>query len=878
MRRLVLYGELRVDDLEELRLQIEQAAGFPVEDVSNPVPLAAEHLSHAASNDPKTVLASLGPVRHIDRLSSDQPPLRFAVNGVTIVYGPNASGKSGHCRIARQLCRSVTPVELRGNVYDADAPNPPEVGVAFRVGGDDQPKEERAWLGNQAPPVELSRISVFDVATARVYVDSQRTIRFLPYELDLLNKVGLACRILDGGFRARMANLNAGIIARLPERYRKGTPVHAMLDRLVPEGDLADLPTEHDLRQLAIWTGEEQAELDRVEEQIQGDPRVLIQLRTDAKQALEFVKDDISSIEDRLAEPAIAATRQAKHEADTARRAAEAAARSLFSDQPISELGSEAWLRLLTYAREFAATAFPDAPPPQLASAGLCVLCQQALDEDAASRLAAFDDYVSGRATEESVAAARTLAEHRARLLAFGIRSRREFETLLAGYAALTDGGNDGVAGITAFVDRAAERLAALTRAIRGDRYDSLDVLNPLPKSPDLFIKHEIARLKAEIAELESAERDENAVVRLQARHAELADRKRLSEDIELVVEQRNRLEEHRRLDVCCSLSRSGEITRHITHRRREILTPTLRASLHRELDRFRLTHLPLNLSDHGEGAESIVEIELSARQRIRNNSDVLSEGEQRALELACFLAELHEIGSDHGIIVDDPVSSLDHSRMKAAAERLAEEASMGRQVIVFTHNIVLHHMLWTEARRVRVGRHREWMSSAGNDRFGFIDGSQQPWQLKHVGQRLHEIGEDFASLTAGGYDHADQNFRLAITDLYTKMQQTWERIVEEVLFNNVVQRFRGEVLTQSLKAACFDPATDYPLIFEGIKRCSHYSGHEPAPDLPPELPEADEAARDIEELRVFAAMAQERRKQPEKAPSHEDGIEAILL
>ena len=127
---------------------------------------------------------------------------------------------------------------------------------------------------------------------------------------------------------------------------------------------------------------------------------------------------------------------------------------------------------------------------------------------------------------------------------------------------------------------------------------------------------------------------------------------------------------------------------------------------MEKELERLRLTHIPLDLADRGRGAESIIEIALDAQQRVTNNSDVLSEGEQRALALACILAELQEIGSDHGIIVDDPVSSLYHSRMQAVAEPLAEEASNGRQVIVFTHNILFHHMFWTEARRARVGRH----------------------------------------------------------------------------------------------------------------------------------------------------------------------------
>ena len=878
LRRLAMQGELTADDLLALRLQIEQAAGLPVEDVPEPVPLAEEHLNQAASNNPRTVLVSLGPVRHVDRLSSDQPPLRFAINGITLVYGANASGKSGYCRIARQLCRSLSPIDLRGNVYDAGAQAPPEVAVAFRVGGDDQPKEELIWYADQDPPAELSRISVFDTASARVYVDRQRKIEFLPYELDLMNKLGLACRSLEEGFKERLAAVNATVSTRLPEVYHEGTAVQATLARLVTQTALEDLPSQPELQAFGSWSAEKQAAFDTTGEHLRQDPRVMIRLRSEAKQGLETVKEEASAIEQELAAPSLAAIQQKRRDAENTRRAVEAAARDLFSDQPIPDLGSETWRLMLTYAREFSTNVFPDAPPPQLASGGLCVLCQQDLDHNAVARMAAFDDYIAGRAAEESVAADRVLAEHRDSLLAFSVRPRREVEILLAGYAGLSDASKEAAAGLAAFVEKAGERLEAVKGTLRDNRYDALQDLDPLPDSPAQLIEDEIGRLESEIAELEVADRDEQSLARLKARHAEFADQKRLSKQIQIVVERRNRLEERHRLEACAQQCRSTAITRRITDRRREILTPTLRAALETELERLRLTHIPLDLTDRGRGAESIIEIALDARQRVVNNSEILSEGEQRALALACFLAELQEIGTDHGIIVDDPISSLDHSRMSAVAERLAEEASNGRQVIVFTHNILFHHMLWTAARRAKVGRHREWMSSAGNERFGLIDDSQKPWQMKRVRERLSEVRQDLAALTHDGYDHTDQHFRAAIVDLYTKMRETWERIVEEVLFNNVVQRFRPEVMTQSLEEACIDPSADYPAIFEGMKRCSHYSGHDQAPDLPPDLPEPREIDRDMADLQAFAEMAQERRKRLRRGSSYEDGIEPVLL
>ena len=878
LRRLAQHGELTTEDLAALRMQIQQVAGFPVENVPEPVPLAAEHLSHAASNDPKTVLASLGPVRHVDRLSSDQPPLRFAVNGVTLVYGPNASGKSGYCRIAKQLCRSLSPAELRGNVYDLEAPDHPEVTVAFRVGGDDQPKEEHVWSSDQEPPTELSRISVFDTATARVYVDKKRRIEFLPYELDLMNKLGLVCQTLDKDFRERLNTVNTAVNTPLPEGYHEGTTVQAALTSLVLSTVLPNLPSEQNLRGLGTWTAGKQEEITAAEEQLKLDPQTMIRLRVEAKQALETVREEISTIEGNFSDTEITTIRQKQQAAEASNLAAEAAAKDLFDDQPISDLGSEAWRQMLVYAREFATIVFSDTPPPHLVNGGLCVLCQQDFNENAVTRMMAFDNYITGRAAEESIVAARHFTEHRNRIITFTIKSRREVETLLAGYAALSDARKEGAATIVDFVEKAGERLEAVKDALREERYDALSYIDPLPGSPIPFLEEEISQLDGEITNLESADRDEEGLTNLQARHDDLSDQKRLSEEIEIIVERRNRLEERHRLDVCSKQCRLTAITRRITNRRREILTPTLKTSLRGELERLRLTHIPLDLSDHGQGAESIIEIALNAQQRIGNNSDILSEGEQRALALACFLAELHEIGNDHAIIVDDPVSSLDHVRMQAVAERLAEEASRGRQVIVFTHNILFHHMLWTEALRAGVGRHREWMSGTADGRFGLIDESKQPWQMKRVRERLDEINRDFSKLTRNGYDHFEQKFRPDIIGIYTKMRETWERIIEEILFNNVVQRFRPEIMTLRLEQACVDTQTDYPIIFEGMKRCSHYSGHDPASDLPPDLPESDRISCDIKDLNDFAKTAIERRKKLDKSPSYEKGIEAVLL
>ena len=68
--------------------------------------------------------------------------------------------------------------------------------------------------------------------------------------------------------------------------------------------------------------------------------------------------------------------------------------------------------------------------------------------------------------------------------------------------------------------------------------------------------------------------------------------------------------------------------------------------------------------------------------------SKVLSEGEQKVLAIADFLAEARLGGITAPVIFDDPVSSLDHRRINEVARRIANLAE-ANQVIVFTHDIL---------------------------------------------------------------------------------------------------------------------------------------------------------------------------------------------
>jgi len=67
--------------------------------------------------------------------------------------------------------------------------------------------------------------------------------------------------------------------------------------------------------------------------------------------------------------------------------------------------------------------------------------------------------------------------------------------------------------------------------------------------------------------------------------------------------------------------------------------------------------------------------------------NQVLSEGEQKALASADFLAEVTSVPPSSPVVFDDPITSVDYRRIHEVCGRIIALAG-GHQIIVFTHNI----------------------------------------------------------------------------------------------------------------------------------------------------------------------------------------------
>jgi ABC-type cobalamin transport system ATPase subunit len=103
----------------------------------------------------------------------------------------------------------------------------------------------------------------------------------------------------------------------------------------------------------------------------------------------------------------------------------------------------------------------------------------------------------------------------------------------------------------------------------------------------------------------------------------------------------------------------------------------------------------------------------------------VFSEGEKRAVVLADFLTEVTLNPASAGIILDDPVTSLDAEWKRTIAAVLVEEAR-NRQVIVFTHDLHFLYVLRTAAEGAEVNTSAHWVQRGVRDDIPGFHGDTQ--------------------------------------------------------------------------------------------------------------------------------------------------------
>jgi AAA domain, putative AbiEii toxin, Type IV TA system len=183
----------------------------------------------------------------------------------------------------------------------------------------------------------------------------------------------------------------------------------------------------------------------------------------------------------------------------------------------------------------------------------------------------------------------------------------------------------------------------------------------------------------------------------------------------------------------------------------------------------------------------------ISADHRV---SLVLSEGEQKVLAMADFLAEARLAGTTAPVLFDDPVSSLDHRRLKEVAERVVSLAETN-QVIVFTHDIFFTTTLLALSEKSKRCAYFQVTDEGGKGKV--TKGTHPAWDtLKHIRAEINTTIED-------AQKQEGETRAALVRSGYSRIRAWCEVFVETELLQGVSGRYQPNIRMGSLTNLKFE-------------------------------------------------------------------------
>ncbi|WP_174984176.1 AAA family ATPase [Pandoraea commovens] len=773
--------------------------------------------------------------------------LDFEAAGLSIVYGENGAGKSGYSRILKAACRARDSEDILPNVYGELGAGIPSAIVSWEADGN---VTEQRWTQGAPGSDDLASIAVMDSRCASMFVDDELRVHVLPQGLEVLSELARVCDRLKERIEALSRAKNRDF--RAIDTLRGNTAVGHFIDRLNKSSNVADI------EKLASISDEDRVRAEEVRKQLGADPtkrKAAVQRLVARIQAMHRdIKEARAALSDEALETLCVSYKQYA----AARQATDLASTSLLEDgQALRGTGSDPWRELVTSAMNFAKEGpYPHADFPAPQDDARCVLCQQQLSQEASERLTRFVRFLHDDTQKR--------AEH------LRAQSREKYMALMSvDFSAmprdvhiieeLKETAPHDVAAVVQFIEALSSRKTAIAAM-----FAAKDITEQprCPEIPEISIQQILAPYQKELAGIEDLLKDEGRQ-RLTQELAEFDARTRAAPLLGLIKERVTMLSEQHRLSECLKFTGTSGITRKNNELSEIALAKGLNEKLASELRALNIESKKVDLTLRGQKGVSKQQLRLvDARDLGRSKiSSVLSEGEQRAIAIATFLAEVITSGSSSGIVFDDPVSSLDIHRREAIAVRLAKEAKQ-RQVIVFTHDLAFAWTLSEAAQAEAVPFRADRIFSAGREKGVAANGL--PHEAGKIQARVNGLA-DLARLARRVLeeDHDPDRYEQMVRDGYRKLRDCWERIVEETLFGDTVRRFRKSVNTKMLKRAYVDDA-DFLAVWEGMSRCSNYT-HDGAMEAPPPMPTPDNFDTDISAIREYLERVTLRAKEVEQ-------------
>lgn len=827
MRRTAIGHVLSDEDYDRL-----------VDDILNPdadskIALSLEHFPKRSAHAPSVRLLSITRAEHVNALASDKQ-LTFNPDGLTVVYGDNGSGKSGYARLLKRITGARHQEPVLSDVFQDTARDKPTAALKMRIG------EQVADLEWPEPTrQEPQRMHFYDEQCKEAYVADESDFPYRPSPLTVMDGLIKACTAVRDRIDARLKK-NAQPEVSLPVvgNEVKNTDAGRYLDRLSSDSSITFLDKVDSRRDEVL----EAIRKLKLQEASLRNSDISKEQQRQLRQAtkLDDLHKHIERIDSLLGVDSVASCQAIHDQLEGLRRKADRLARS-FDKDPLSGVGSTSWKALWESARRYSeCEAFPGQVFPVVGNESQCVLCQQTLDAAARDRLARFEKFVRDdiqkRLDEKSGSLDSRLEK---------VNNLKIAPIVVGGFERdLEPDHPDLIKDFRALLctyEKTREKTLAIlggAKRCKPERIDPAPVLDRLKEA--VTSTQDLARSLGDPGIVQQR----LAVITTERKEMELL--LQISKSRKAILNEIARLKERDMLEAAKSAAATGPITKKVMEFSEESITDVVRDRFTRETQQMYLERVTITRT-RAEKGKVLHQPKLVAPRQTVKLRRVFSEGERSALGLAAFFTEACLDASQSALILDDPVTSLDHVRRASVAARLAQLAT-NRQVVIFTHDVAFVSDLKREARGQEVLVTERTVSRSRTDEGkAGVCSNKHPWKARDVNARLHDLEQTLAKIKKERSVGDQETYDNAVALWAGHLSETWERIFSQEIVGRILEEGGLEVRPQMVKVIAEFSKQDYREFEASYRRVSTWAPrHDNSPKTNYVAPSVDELEEEL--------------------------------
>jgi len=776
----------------------------------------------------KFILKSISNLQNVNALVPNQK-LEFDPQ-LTVIYGDNASGKSGYSRVLGNAGFTRARSEI---LPDVTKPLSSSDTITAKIEIDIGNETKTLKYNAKDILSELSSVYVFDNDSSYIHLKGENEMSFVPNSLANLTKLAELIDYIKKIFSDHINNKTK--INKFIEIFEGDSTIKPLIVNLNSESDFEYLT------ELATLNGKEEEEIaaldTKIAEQILLKIPEKISELNGLKNELQIINQELDSMSLHLnsdkVEQIISHIRLYKEILELSKKVG----LDQFRNENLKTIGTDQWVEFIKEAKKLASEEDNITSSEYPKSGDICLLCHQPLSQDAIVLLKKLWKYL-----ENEVA----------------IQLKKAKENLESDLTTINNIKLDILKDETRFrlsnYDIELQKLIlSVIEAYRVRKELLIKCINELDfkkvpsflKSPTIEIQNSITSIDLEIGRLnnqDSSEEISNLKMQKNSINHKILLNKYLTEIGEYI----------RNSSWIAQAKRSILSTRHVTEKYDslfdKLITEQFQAKFQENLDNlgcpFKI--IPITYADKGKKIKYLqLKLDDSQNNTKISIERVLSDGEKKAVALCDFLSESTIENNCSCIVLDDPVTSLDLNWRDKIAKILVE-LSKSRQVIIFTHDVTFWYMLHSESTNLQVS-----MRSHIIER-GMID-NQKPGNIyldnNPESNNEYENSNNAKKHLANAKKSEPEKRNAEIKSGFDALRRGYEVIIEKKILKDAIKRWKPNISVERLSDVIWDQTLVNEIINKHREISRYIGPHSQPDDSPFQKPSTDLLNKEIGEF-----------------------------